>query len=208
MRITSHAFTPSSSLIFASSLASAILTSRKVFSISLHISAVVDVVRSISPSTMLSYTSFTASEDFSLIPPTIRLFVRSSSITLPGRIRSGECATSSSSPISRPVSLSMGSIRSSTVLGGDVDSSTTMLPFFTQGTTALVADSTKRISAVLSGFMGVGTAIIYTSQSRGQVVCAVRKPFLTTSFTRSPRPGSSMIISPLLSAFTAFSLRS
>ena len=142
------------------------------------------------------------------MPPTIRLFVLSSSSAFPGSILSGECATNRSSPGVRPDSLSIGSIRSVTGLGGDVDSRTTIAPGLRHGVIVLVADSTNLISAVLSGLIGVGTEMIYTSLPTGHSVEPTRCPSATACFTMSPRKGSSMIVSPLLRASIAFSFTS
>ena len=91
--INSHTLMFSLSQIIDSSLAKAMFTSLKLFSVSLHISAVRALVITHSPSTKVLYRRTAASEHFGVMPPITRSFCTSSRSTWPGSTRSGQCAT-------------------------------------------------------------------------------------------------------------------
>ncbi|MNN67447.1 hypothetical protein D3C81_1830810 [compost metagenome] len=73
-RISSHTLISSLSQIIDNSLAKAMLRSRKLFSVSLHISAVRKLVMTHSPSTKSSYRLAATAEHLAVIPPMTRSF--------------------------------------------------------------------------------------------------------------------------------------
>ena len=128
MRIISYTFRLSERHILASSLAKAILMSRKVFSTTFVISAVRISVVTISPSQKEAYSPFILSPISGSSAPMVRELCFSSYTIFPGMIRSGAWARWISAPTVRPFSLISGRTNRSIVPGDTVDSSTSTAP--------------------------------------------------------------------------------
>ena len=146
--INSHTLISSLSQIMESSLTKAMFTSRKEFSVSLHISAVRALVIMQSPFTKVLYKATACFEHFEVMPPIMRSFSINSRITWPGRTRSGQWAIriSESSPFCWGKLKSGRSAASqadicSVAPTGEVDSKITKSPFFKTGAMALLAAS-------------------------------------------------------------------
>lgn len=73
-RINSQTLIPCSAQISDNSFAKAIFTSRKLFSVSLHISAVRELVTTHSPSRKILYSALARAEHTGVIPPITRSF--------------------------------------------------------------------------------------------------------------------------------------
>ena len=147
----SQTFRPSWSQISDSSLAKAILTSRKAFSASLTNSAERSSVSSSSPLVRVRYRAAARTAARGVAPPTTRALVASSSSVRPGMTRSGEYTTSMSTSASgRPGAGSLRSGRAAAMRAiisrvaptGEVDSSTTSAPGLNRGAIASAAANT------------------------------------------------------------------
>lgn len=90
---SSQTLIPSFSQMIESSLVKAMLTSRKLFSVSLRISDVRAVAVMQSASTKILYKAFACPEHLGVKPPMTRSSETSSRNTYPGKTRLGQCAT-------------------------------------------------------------------------------------------------------------------
>ena len=142
IRMISYTSILSERQIFASSLANAILISRKVFSTTLVISAVRISVTTISPSQKELYKAFTFSPISLLSAPIVRELCFSSYTIFPGIIRSGAWTRLISSPMTKPLSSTTGRTYLLMVPGDTVDSTTTVAPFGQTSITSFTASAT------------------------------------------------------------------
>ena len=150
----------------ASSLTSAMLTERKMFSSSFVSSAASGVVTRCTVSTAEPYSSAARSVHASVIPPTILGTFFVVQFSLPGSTRSGEKARLKSSPTLSPDASRRGSSSSLVVPGYVVDSSTTRCPLRSRFATSSVAAFTIDRSGSRCFESGVGSAIRIASASR------------------------------------------
>ncbi len=207
---TSHTSMSMRSQSCASSLTSAMLTERKMFSSSFVSSAASGVETTCTSSIAFRYSAAAASVDAALMPPTIFGVVFVVNSRLPGSTRSGENARWKSVPAFRPLPCSSSGCRISRVVPGYVvDSRTTTCPSRTYGATLLAARSMYDRSGSRWGESGVGTAMRMASASRvwETSVVAVIAPESTCGFSVSDGT-SSMWLSPRLIASTSESTTS
>ena len=163
---TSQTSIPIRSQSCASSLTSAMLTERKMFSSSFVSSADSGEETRWTVSTARPYSSAARSVQASVIPPTTfgTFFVVQSS--RPGSTRSGENARLKSSPTLSPEASSRGRISSRVVPGYVVDSSTTRWPLRRRFAISSAALFTIERSGSRCFESGVGSAIRIASPSR------------------------------------------
>ena len=162
---TSQTSMPIRSQSCASSLTSAMLTDRKMFSSSFVSSAASGDETVCTVPIAVPYSSAARREHSSVIPPTT-LGTSFTSQGEPGSTRSGENARLKSSPAFSPVDSRIGRSFSRVVPGYVVDSSTTSCPSRRRFAISCVAASTIERSGSRCFESGVGSAIRIASAPR------------------------------------------
>ena len=162
---TSQMSMPMRSATIASSLTSAMLTERKMFSSSLDSSATSGVETGTMWSHTRPYTAAARSVQAAVRPPTTFGVVRIVKSVRPGSTRSGEKARLKSSPARSPDSSSSGTRCSRVVPGKVVDSRTISCPLRITPASARPAPSSGPRSGSRLAVSGVGTQIRIASHS-------------------------------------------